>query len=261
MREVEPQVFLIGETRVVADGLRAYLRHIGVPDWQSDAPTDAEKLVEVYGRLCYRSFELGFNPNVTKIRKENRSYLRNIVEVKHGSVTEHSYVNFIFADVSRVFTHELVRHRAGIAISQESLRFVRLEDLGQWLPAVIKENDAAVEIFSTTFRHLEDLQIKLAQVFKLDDPGVSFAHKKVVTSALRRIAPIGLATTIGWTVNFRSLRWILETRTDAVSEEEIRLVFGKVGKIVVKRYPNMFGDFTAELVNGLPHYRPGKSKI
>ena len=33
-------------------------------------------------------------------------------------------------NVSRVFTHELVRHRAGSAFSQESLRYVRLTDIG-----------------------------------------------------------------------------------------------------------------------------------
>ena len=37
-------------------------------------------------------------------------------------------------NVSRVATHELVRHRAGVAVSQESLRFVRLDDLPFWFP-------------------------------------------------------------------------------------------------------------------------------
>src|SRR3990167_5961555 len=168
MRLVEPKVFLVGETRVVPAGLRAYLKHIGVPNWKSDAPTDAEKMIEVMGRLCYRSFEPGLNPNVTKIREHSKDYLRNIIEVKHGSVLEHAVVNFIFADVSRVFTHELVRHRAGSAFSQESLRFVRLDDLHLWAPTVIRENEEAMEIFAQTFEYLERLQIQLAQIFKLD---------------------------------------------------------------------------------------------
>ena len=33
-----------------------------------------------------------------------------------------------------MFTHELVRHRVGTSISQESLRFVRLDDLPFWFP-------------------------------------------------------------------------------------------------------------------------------
>lgn len=261
MHRVEPQVFLIGETRIIEEGLQAYLDFLGIPDWTSDAPTDSEKIVEVMGRLCYRSFYPRMNPNVTKIREHNSDYIANILNVKHGSVIEHPVMNFIFADVSRVFTHELVRHRAGVAISQESLRFVRLEDLGQWLPAVIRENSEAIEMFGETFRHLEGLQIKLAELFRLDDEGIPFEVKKEITSALRRIAPIGLATTIGWSANPRTLRWVLEMRTHPTAEEEIRLVFGKVGKIVCARYPHLFGDFEVVTEKGLPWYKPKNSKV
>lgn len=261
MHKVDPKVFLVGETRVIEDGLAAFLRHAGAPEWQSDAVSDTEKIIEVMGRLCYRSFKPGLNKNVTKIRESSKDYLENILKVKHGSVIEHPVMNFIFTDVSRVFTHELVRHRAGVAISQESLRFVRLDNLGQWLPTVIREDERAMEIFAKTFDGLEKLQLKLADHFKLDEEGLPFAKKKVLTSAMRRIAPIGLATSIGWSANPRTLRWVLEMRTDPHAEEEIRLVFGKVGKIVTQRYPNLFGDFETETVDGLPWYKPQNSKI
>jgi thymidylate synthase (FAD) len=261
MRKVEPKVFLIGETKIIEEGLEAYLKHLGVPDWKSDAPSDSEKLIEVMGRLCYRSFKPGLNKNVTKIREKNSDYIANILNVKHGSVIEHPVMNFIFADVSRVFTHELVRHRSGVAISQESLRFVRLDNLGQWLPTVIRENEKAVEIFNETFNHLEGLQIKLAELFSLDSEGMPFAIKKEITSALRRIAPIGLATTIGWSANPRTIRWVLEMRTHPTAEEEIRFVFGKVGEIMIKRYPNLFSDFEVIMENGLPWYKPKNSKV
>lgn len=158
MRRVEPQVFLVGETKAIEDELTEYLRQIEVPDWQSDAPTDVEKLIEVMGRLCYRSFAPGLNPNVTKVREHNSEYIENVITVKHGSVTEHSVLNFIFLDVSRVFTHELVRHRVGVAISQESLRFVRLENLGLWLPSVIAEDKWAVKFFEEKFKLMEEWQ-------------------------------------------------------------------------------------------------------
>lgn len=53
-------VFLVGETRFVEDpvfGREALMAHLGVPDWRSDAFTDAEELCEVMGRLCYMSFD------------------------------------------------------------------------------------------------------------------------------------------------------------------------------------------------------------
>ena len=131
---VEPKVFLIGESRVNQEGLDGLLAHLGVGDWKSDAPSEMELLCEVFGRACYRSFGTGLNPNVTRVRKTNVSYLKNIIEKGDGSVLEHGVVNFFIADASRVFTHELVRHRVGTAISQESLRFVRLTDLDWYAP-------------------------------------------------------------------------------------------------------------------------------
>ncbi len=261
MHKVEPKVFLIGETRIVEDGLRGFLNHIGAPEWQSDAPTDVEKVAEFYSRLCYKSYKPGLNPNVKKIREHNAEHLGNILKVKHGSVLEHPVINFVFADVSRVFTHELVRHRVGVAISQESLRYVRLDDLGQWLPTVIREDEEAMTIFGRTFEELERLQKELAVHFRLDDSQANFTRKKIVTSAMRRIAPIGLATNIGWSANPRTLRWVLEMRTAPEAEEEIRLVFGEVGKIVVNRYPNLFGDMVVEIIDGLPSYKSPNSKV
>ncbi len=262
MHRVEPKVFLIGETSLNFPGLRAYLNHIGAPLWDSDAPTGSEALVEVMGRGCYKSFGTGLNPNIKKVREGNDAYLRNILKVKHGSVIEHATVSFMFCDVSRVFTHELVRHRAGTAISQESLRFVRLEDLGQWLPSVIAEDVKARKIFAETFEQLEQLQQRLAEHYDLDAEGMKFSRKKVVTSAMRRLAPMGLATNIGWTANVRTLRWVLEARTHPSAEEEIRLVFAKVGEILCERFPNLFGDFeVVECEDGIPQYVTENSKI
>lgn len=261
MRAVTPKVLLVGETRLNEAALDDYLEGVGAAGWTTDAPSEGEKLAEVMGRLCYRSFMPGLNANVTKVREGNEKYLRNIVDVMHGSVLEHVSLNFIFTDVSRVFTHELVRHRVGVAISQESLRYVRLTDLGQWLPTCIREDAHATTVFAQTFEHLEQLQRELAEHFKLDDAGVDFARKKEVTSALRRLAPIGLATAIGWSGNLRTIRFVLEQRTDPGAEEEIRLVFGEVGMICRERFPNVFADYEIVQVKGLPWFKPTHRKV
>src|SRR3989344_900466 len=213
MHEASPMVFLVAETMGIEDGIQAFLEAAGVSDWVSDAPTDVEKIIEVMARNCYKSFAPGLNRNVRKVREHNDVYIANVLKQGHGSVTEHSSVGFIFVDVSRVFTHELVRHRAGVAISQESLRFVRLHDLGLWIPFSIRDDEEAVRLFRETFEYLEARQLLLAEHFHLDDDGVDFHYKKQMTSAMRRIAPIGLATTIGWTANVRTLRWVIENRT------------------------------------------------
>ncbi|MCC6488794.1 MAG: FAD-dependent thymidylate synthase [Candidatus Hydrogenedentes bacterium] len=260
MNFVEPKVFLVGETRIVEDGLQDYLNHLGVSAWSTDAPSDAEKLCEVYGRLCYRSFEPGLNPNVTRVRKGNANYLGHVLEVGHGSVIEHAVLNFVFADVSRVFTHELVRHRAGTAISQESLRFVRLDRLSAFMPSHIREDDNGMEIYAKTLEQLEEVQRSLAKAYAIEDES-KFDRKKKLTSAFRRVAPEGLATTIGWSCNFRALRHVIEMRTAPDAEEELRVVFGKVYETVKDRYPSLMGDYEVEMADGLPWVKTTNKKV
>lgn len=257
---VEPKVFLIGESQVNREGLQDFLNHMGVPEWSSDAPTDAELLTEVYGRSCYKSFGTELNPNITRVRGSNQSYISNIIDKGDGSVLEHGVANFFFCDVSRVFTHELVRHRVGTAMSQESLRYVRLTDLDWYAPVCIQEDEQAMTMFTKTFEQLSQLQLEMSEMFDLDGPG-SFDRKKKITSAMRRIAPIGLATNIGWSTNFRNLRHVIEMRTSPWAEEEIRLVFGKVAEIAIERWGNLFSDYNVEIIDGLPYYTTKNSKV
>ena len=257
---VEPKVFLIGESQVNREGLQDFLNHMGASEWTSDASTDAELLTEVYGRSCYKSFGTELNPNITRVRGSNRSYISNIIDKGDGSVLEHGVVNFFFCDVSRVFTHELVRHRVGTAMSQESLRYVRLTDLDWYAPVCIQEDEQAMTLFTKTFEQLSQLQREMSEIFDLDAPE-SFDRKKKITSAMRRIAPIGLATNIGWSTNFRNLRHVIEMRTSPWAEEEIRLVFGKVAEIAIKRWGNLFSDYNMEMIDDLPYYTTKNNKV
>lgn len=257
---IEPKVFLIGESIVNSEGLNEFLEYIGAPKWTSTATSSAELLTEVYGRMCYKSFGTDLNPNVTQVRPNNESYISNLLAKGDGSVLEHSVVNFFFCDVSRVFTHELVRHRVGTAISQESLRYVRLTDMDGYMPLCIQENEKAVSIFARTFEELSNLQKEMSELFELDDTN-SFTVKKEFTSAMRRLAPIGLATNIGWSTNIRNLRHVIEMRTSPGAEEEIRLVFAKVAEIAIKRWPNLFSDYTSYDEGGIPVYTTSNIKV
>lgn len=265
MQQVEPQVYLIGETKLIStDGsfadLPKYLEEVGAPDWTSNGPTDGEQLSEFYGRQCYRSFKPLLNPNVTRVRKDNAKYLGHIFKVGHGSITEHVQLNFVFHNVSRVFTHELVRHRVGVAISQESLRYVRLQNLKAWIPPCFEADPVLKAKFIETFEYLEKVQLELGDYLKLDEMK-NFGKKKEFTSAMRRLAPIGLATSIGWSANIRTLRHVIEMRTDPAAEVEIRLVFDEVAKILQNRYPNFFRDYERVEVDGCGHWQTKNRKV
>lgn len=261
MHETVPQVFLIAEPKINWLEIEKYLKSVdpAAMEWANRINrtriSDAEVLTEFGGRLCYRSWTEGLNANVTRIRKNSEEYLENILNSRHGSVLEHAQFSFVFHNVSRVFTHELVRHRVGIAISQESLRYVRLTHLGFRIPDVLEPiRNQVVEIVE----RLEEFQISAAQELKLDEDGVPFHIKKEITSALRRLAPIGLSTGMLWSANLRTIRLCLEARTMTGAEEEIRLVFDQVGEIMRKECPFVFQDFWRE-ENGA--WIPENSKV
>lgn len=248
MHFVQPEVRLIGRPSVDYDEVAEYLKEVGGESWLERLDrgelNDAQNLAEFAGRYCYRSWEPGLNPNVTRIRTDQDKYLGNILSSAHGSVLEHLSFNFVFHNVSRVLTHEQVRHRAGTAISQESLRFVRLDDLPVWFPGWAQQDGELMTRAVRLLIEMEKFQLWMADHFGLDDEGVPFKEKKHKTSFMRRFAPEGLATGLVWTANVRTLRHVIESRTAEGAEEEIRLVFGKVGELMKKEAPALFGDYT-----------------
>jgi hypothetical protein len=150
-------------------------------------------------------------------------------------------------------THELVRHRAGSAFSQESLRYVRLTDIGFRVPPAL---EPVREQVVSIVEQLEEFQVTAAKALGIDEDGVPFHVKKEVTSALRRLAPIGLSTDIVWTANVRTLRHVIEMRTAAGAEEELRHVFDVIARIMLREAPGLFQDFTQDAEGAwVPEFR------
>ena len=250
MRHVEPEVSLIAKPQIDWEAIDAYLDEVGGKSWsdrvQAAPSPDAEDLLEFAGRMCYRSWEPGLNPNVSRVRTDSAAYLGNVIGSQHGSVLEHANFTFILHNVSRVLTHELIRHRAGCAYSQESLRYVRLDEVPFWFPEWAREDEELMERSLKVLETLEEHQTWMAEHFKLDEEGTNFSHKKHMTSFMRRFAPEGLGTGIVYTANLRSLRHVIEMRTAPGAEEEIRLVFDKIGRIMQQEAPAIFADYTVE---------------
>ncbi len=260
MRNVHPEVFLVARPQLDYDALAAYLSEVGGSSWlerldKGHLENDALNLAEFAGRLCYRSFEPGLNPNVTKVRTEQDAYLRNILASAHGSVLEHVSFSFVVHNVSRVLTHELSRHRPGTAISQESLRFVRLNDIPFWFPEWALADEELMTRSTALLEQLEEFQRWMAGHFGLDGEGVPFHEKKHKTSFMRRFAPDGVATGLLWTANIRTLRHTIEARTDPGAEEEIRLVFGMIAELMKVEAPALFGDYTVKDGAWIPGWR------
>ena len=236
----EPEVYLVGRQAVDRAEVDRFLREQGV-SWSTETERGAEMLSEMAGRICYMSF------GTKQGRKSNAEYLDNIIESGHGSVLEHAVWNFVITGVSRTFTHELVRHRAGWGYSQLSQRYVDESTADFVEPDVIAEDPEAhrlwLEAIETSHKSYVALVDRLTALVEQRYPDMSRTSKrKMARQAARSVLPNATETKIFVTANARALRHFIELRGSAAAEPEIRGVAVKLLQIMRRESPNLFDD-------------------
>jgi thymidylate synthase (FAD) len=291
--QVPIEVFCIGKTVVDREEVDRWMKHIGAEEFEippEETVSNPALLIALAGKRCYMSFEEGLNPNVTQIRKDYVAYFDNVLGSGHGSVLEHSVFNFAMEGISRVFTAEMNRHRAGWAISEGSLRFIRFgENVPYWEPDSItgpdvladvdcralheypftqlarelggyfdgginaptrllttldEKKEASRIVFRRAFGDQEEAYRVLEAIWREElAPASKFSGKKQVTSMMRRIIGLGVATGGVWSGNIRALRHVFTMRNEPAAEEEMLHVFSRVVKKMQEKEPLLFGDF------------------
>jgi thymidylate synthase (FAD) len=242
---------IIREPKVALLAKQEYLGHPDI-DWQSDSDNDPQQLAEFAGRLCYLSFgqeaEVIGGHKTIQGRTTNKEYMRNLLEVKHGSVLEHVVFTFLFEGISRALTHELVRHRAGFGFSQLSQRFVDESNIGFVLPPEMQDGTPAFEIWKEACENaLEWYRKLLAQVAEqvADEPKATMRRKRA-RQAARSVLPNSAETKIVVTANARAWRHFIELRASPAADAEIRKLAIAVLRVLLPEAPEIFGDFKVE---------------
>ncbi|MFO0974686.1 MAG: FAD-dependent thymidylate synthase [Phycisphaerae bacterium] len=235
----EPQVHVVGRQSIDSTALDRFLAEHDVSTWETDTDVAGQKLCEVAGRVCYMSF--------AKPRPGgNAAYLRHILEVGHGSVLEHATWNLLFTGVSRSFTHELIRHRAGFGYSQLSQRYVD-ESVAEYVePDVIAADAECHAMFEAAMREAHAAYVKLVDrlgALLVDEPDKTL-RRKLARQAARCVLPNATETKIFVTANARALRHFIELRASAHAEPEIRKVAVRVCEVMQREAPHLFGDYT-----------------
>src|SRR6476469_7525543 len=176
----EPQVFLIARQQFDEAAVDQFIAGEGMI-WETDAPSAADKVVEVGGRVCYMSFGKG--------RKTNHEYIANILEAKHGSVIEHAGWTFLITGVSRSLTHELIRHRAGFGFSQLSQRYVDETTADFVEPEAVAENPEAHAAFVRAVEAAQQAYIELVDLLDTQFTGVGnkTLRRKMARQAARAV--------------------------------------------------------------------------
>ncbi|MCL4532072.1 MAG: FAD-dependent thymidylate synthase, partial [Actinobacteria bacterium] len=163
------------------------------------------------------------------------------------SVLEHAVWNFVITGVSRSFTHELIRHRAGWGYSQLSQRYVDESTADFVEPDVIAEDPEAhrlwLDTIETSHKAYLGLVDRLAALVELQHPEMSrTAKRKMARQAARSVLPNATETKIFVTANARALRHFVELRGSAAAEPEIRKVAVELLQIMQRESPNLFDD-------------------
>ena len=230
MYYTEPKLTLIARPQFVEPA------HLPVT-WLGES-TDGERLAEFAGRLCYMSQR---NP----AKRQTREYLENIKRQGHGSVLEHAVYAVLVEGVSRSLTHELVRHRAGTAMSQLSQRYVDESEANFVVPPAIIGDEALETAWRAQVEGAQAAYVALVEQLMdryrwVDD---KVHRRKMAREAARGVLPNSTETKIVFTANARSWRTLLELRAGEGAELEISRLAVAIIRLLQAEAPAFFNDF------------------
>lgn len=236
-----PSLFIVSRPNFCREDFVSFLDQNELSWADTDSATDAERIVEISGRLCY----LSFTDDTSKIRHPTKTYIKNLIDKGHESVLEHASWTFFLTNVSRAFTHQLVRHRVGFSYSQLSQQYhdeteanfvvpagLSPESFGVWKAAVQSAKNAYLEA--------------LGQAERNSEGGSSLIEREQIRlrrSAARSLLPNATSTAISVSANARSLRHFLELRGAIVGDIEMRLVSAKIFEMLSIEAPSFVADF------------------
>lgn len=215
-----------------------------ISGWEPDPEaTDAASLAEFAGRVCYGSFNKP-NPDTAT----NEGYLRHILQVHHYTLVEHGTVSFHLGNVSRSFTHELIRHRHN-SYSQLSQRFViqgtPIQGEDPFItPPLFRGDDIAGRVLQRAWQDAMDhydMLMSLAET-KLEEVEDSTSRKKQAREAARCVLPNMTPTAIVVTANHSAWRDFISKRATMAADAEIREVAVEIFRQLSEVEPNIYRD-------------------
>ena len=202
---------------------------------------NAEEVIEDACRTCYLSFHRKNPPEST------RELIAKIIEKQHHSVLEHASATFRVLAASRVFTHEMVRHRF-VSPSQQSQRYVNEESAEIVLPPSVASHPEAVQAFE---RLVEEARRTYVQLKRLGVP----------KEDARYVLPGGIVSEVVLSANFREWRHVFEVRCHPRAHWEIRRVCLEMLRILKREAPIVFADFAIDEERGMAELLlPGRAE-
>lgn len=234
-----------------------------------------EEVIAQAAKLCYSP--VGVDEIMEKLTPEKvEKFVNHLADIGHESPFEHVSFTFAIEGISRCCTHQIVRHRIA-SYSQQSQRYVKLEQFEYIIPPEIEKIPEAKEIFIETMEKdqeaydklvdilIEDImyneykhELELCQqklidnpdkytedtldedIFRLDYKEKYRAIEKQAIEDARYVFPNACETKIVVTMNVRSLLHFFNVRCCNRAQWEIRQMADEMLKECRKVAPKLF---------------------
>ena len=210
---------------------------------------EPEKVVAASAKLCYSP--VSATEIMDSLEADQAAFfLDKLMDFGHFSPLEHVSFTFAVEGVSRVLTHQLVRHRIA-SYSQQSQRYVKLEQFEYVVPPAISQNPVALEIFKKNMAEAQSAYNALASTLEehyfeenlrngMSPPKARGAAEKSAIEDARFVFPNACETKIVLTMNARSLINFFNHRCCNRAQWEIRTLADGMLKQVKEIAPTLF---------------------
>lgn len=187
---------------------------------------DPELTVALAARLCYS--KVGIEELKQKLTSSDiNAFLDKIMSLGHQSVLEHASFTFGIEGISRVTSHQLVRHRVA-SYSQQSQRYVsHKEQFSVVVPPEVAKNPEMQELFESEMQRLHEAYARMV------DAGIP-------AEDARYLLPNATETKIVVTMNARELLHFFGVRCCERAQWEIRAMSVEMLKAVREIAPTIF---------------------
>ena len=164
-----------------------------------------------------------------------RKIIKTVIDSGHESVLEHASAGVIIV-TDRGITHELVRHRIGVAFSQESTRYCNYS---------AEKGAFCGEIYVI---EPPGLNVDQKPVWSAAMEAAESAYKQLISlgckpQIARSVLPTSLKAEICTTMTFRAWRHFLDLRTAPAAHPQIQQIAEMVRQKLYELAPSCFEDF------------------
>ncbi len=220
---------------------------------------EPEKVISMAAKLCYSS--VGVEEIEENLTEESvNKFLNMLINIGHESPLEHVSFTFAVEGISRACSHQIVRHRIA-SYSQQSQRYVKLNQFEYIIPQEINEIKEARELFIDSMKKDQEVYDKLVDILfekhynnlikngKNEKEAKRDAEKKAIEDA-RYVFPNACETKMVFTMNTRSLYNFLDHRCCERAQWEIRELATEMLKELKKVAPILFKNSGPNCVKG-----------